>query len=99
MFEVGKADVERAGEIRQRLAVTRCGQGMELSLRRRDRKWPGHGDADHVFGQHDERVAGLNSLVALRGIIGITGAGKGMMAPCGKSEAFAIGQCDVKSLK
>lgn len=67
---------------------------MEIAVRLRHRKRPGHGHAYDLLGEHDQRVSGPDGLVALSGAIGIAGAGKGMMAPGGKGEAFAAGQHD-----
>jgi hypothetical protein len=72
---------------------------MKMAMRLRHGKRPGQGDAHHVLRQHDKRVAGADRLVALRGVVGIAGAREDVMAPGLEGKAFAIGQCDVKSLK
>jgi hypothetical protein len=57
------------------------------------------GDADHALRQDQQRVSGLDPVIGLGGVIGVTRGGKAVVAARQEGEAFAVGQCDVKSLK
>lgn len=64
-----------------------------------DRKGPGHGDTHNLFVGNKQGVTGSDALVGLHGVVGIARRAESMDPPYLESEALAVGQCDVKSLK
>lgn len=99
MSEVGCGDVERACDLSEALAGARRRQSMEFAAGLGHRERLEAGDRYHLLGEDNQGVTSQNRLVALRGVVSIAGVREGVMAPGLEGKAFAVGQCDVKSLK
>jgi len=50
------------------------------------------GDADHALRQYQQCVSGLDSVIGLGGVIGVTRGGKAVVAARQEGKAFAVGQ-------